>query len=284
MNACATYLLTGIAAATLLGISSAYADLNPACPNCEGDPLKQSREALLDAIPLSLWLDQSNYGSGEIVTVSGHVANIATDVPVTLLVRSPSGNVVWVGQVAVNENGNFETQITSVSWSETGVYQVLAQYGSQSRDNKAQFVLDDVMAAPSIITDECRDSTIDISGYCVPYEIMGGSVTGVSINQDDSSLVLHIVADSDGKLSMTFPAEVLQDVLLVLVDGEESDDIMVDGQSVSVDFPIGAKSVEFFAGMVIPEFGVLVTVVLGIALVSVIVVSSRSRLGMISRL
>lgn len=285
MNAYATYLLlTGILAAAVLGAGSAYAQINPACPNCEGNPQELAEEAVLAAIPLSLWLDQTTYDPGEVVTVSGHVANLAGDTPVTLMVKTPSGNVAWVGQVAVDENGDFETQIASHGWSETGVYQVLGQYGHAAKDNRAQFVLTDVVVDPMVPVDGCMASEIAVEDYCVPYEIMGGSVTGVSVNQGDSSLVVHIAATDDGKISVTFPAEVLEDVLLVLVDGEESDDVMIDGQSVSLYFSAGAESVEFFAGRVIPEFGVLAAAVLAVALVSVIVVSSRSRLGMAPRL
>lgn len=286
MNAYATYLLlTGILAVAVLGAGSAYAQINPACPNCEGNPQELAEEAVLAAVPLSLWLDQTTYDSGEVITVSGHVANLDGETPVTLVVRTPSGNVAWVGQVAVDENGDFETQVASSGWSETGVYQVLGQYGHSARDNRAQFVLTDVVVAPMVpVAEGCMTSEVAVEDYCVPYEIMGGSVTGVSVNQDDSSLVVHIVATDDGKLTMTFPAEVLEDVLLVLVDGEESDDVMIDGQSVSLYFSAGAESAEFFAGRVIPEFGVLAAAVLAVALVSVIVVSSRSRLGMAPRL
>ena len=283
MNTCTTYsLFAVVAAAALLGAGSAFAQLNPACPNCEGDPRELAEEAVLNVVPLSVWLDQATYGTGDVITITGHVAHTAADVPVTIKIHSPNGNIVWVNQLALDENNEFEVQVASESWSETGIYQVLAQYGNPSKDNKAQFML---TSTPSVMeVSDCGMSMVAIEDVCLEYEIEGGMVTGATVNQGDTSLTLHITSDDNGKLSVTFPVEVLEEVFLVLVDGEESDDVMIDGQSVHVYFPAGAESIEFFAAKVIPEFGAVAAAVLAVALVSIIVVSARSRLGLVPRI
>ena len=283
MNACMMYsLFTAMAAVSLMGAGPAFAELNPACPNCQGDPMELAEKAVLDALPLSIWVDQATYGAGDVITVSGHVAHTATDVPVTLMIQTPSGNIVWVDQIALDENDEFEVQVASDLWSELGIYQVLAQYGHQSKDNKVQFEL--TPAAPVVMETGCGTSAVAVEDYCIEYEIMGGMLTGVMVNQDDTTLLLHIMSEEDGKLAATFPPEVLEGVFLVLVDGEESDDVMIDGQSVYVYFPAGTESIEFFAAKVIPEFGAVAAAVLAVALVSIIVMSTRSRLGLVPRM
>ena len=282
MNTCTTYsLFAAVVAAALLGSGSAFAQLNPACPNCEGDPLKMAEEAVLNAVPLSVWLDQPTYSAGDVITITGHVAHIAADVPVTIKIHTPSGNIAWINQLTLDENNEFEVQVASESWSEVGIYQVLAQYGHPSRDNKAQFMLTSAPSAMEIAG--CGMSMVAVEDACLEYEIEGGMVTGATVNQGDTSLTLHITSDDNGKLYVTFPVEVLEEVFLVLVDGEESDDVMIDGQSVHVYFPAGAESVEFFAAKVIPEFGAVAAVVLAVALVSIIV-ATRSRPGLVPRI
>lgn len=271
-----------MAALALLGAGSAFAQINPACPNCEGDPRELAEEVMLDVLPLSLWLDQTTYGGGDVITITGHVANVVPDVPITIVIHAPSGNIVWVGQVDLNGVDTFEIQVTSGSWSELGLYQVLAQYGHPSRDNKAQFTLTEPSMESQTMTG-CGPSMVAVEDICVAYEIKGGMITGVVVNQADTSLVLHMSSSDNGMLSVTFPTEVLDGVFLVLVDGEESDDLMIDGQSVHVYFPAGAESVEFFAATVIPEFGVITVLILAVALVSVVAVSARSRLGLVPR-
>ena len=284
MNACMMYsLFTAMAAVSLLGAGPAFAQINPACPNCEGDPMEMAEEAVLAAIPLSVWVDQATYGAGDVITITGYVSHTATDVPVTLMIQTPSGNIVWVDQIALDENDEFEVQVASDLWSELGIYQVLAQYGHQSKDNKVQFELT-VGSPVTMETTGCGASAVAVEDYCVEYEIMGGMVTGATVNQDDTTLVMHIMADEDGAIAVTFPEEVLEGVFLVLVDGEESDDVMIDGQSVHVSFFAGAESIEFFAAKVIPEFGAVAALVLAAALVSIIAVSARSRLGLAPRM
>lgn len=283
MNACMMYsLFTAMAAVSLLGAGPAFAQINPACPNCEGDPMELAEEAVLAALPLSIWVDQATYGAGDVVTITGHVAHTATDVPVTLMIQTPSGNIVWVDQIVLDENDEFEVQVASDLWSELGIYQVLAQYGHQSKDNKVQFEL--TVGDQVVMDTGCGESAVAVEDYCIEYEIMGGTLTGATVNQDDTTLMLHIMADEDGAISATFPEEVLEGVFLVLVDGEESDDVMIDGQSVHVYFRAGAESIEFFAAKVIPEFGAVAALVLAVALVSIVAVSARSRLGLTPRL
>lgn len=244
--------------------------------------MELAEEAVLAALPLSIWVDQATYGAGDVITITGHVAHTAADVPVTLMIQTPSGNIAWVDQIVLDENNEFEVQVASDLWSELGIYQVLAQYGHQSKDNKVQFEL--TVGDPVVMDTGCGASAVAVEDYCIEYEIMGGTLTEATVNQDDTTLVMHITANEDGAIAVTFPEEVLEGVFLVLVDGEESNDAMIDGQSVHVYFPAGAESVEFFAAKVIPEFGAVAAMVLAVALVSIVVVSARSRLGLIPRL
>ena len=55
---------------------------------------------------------------------------------------------------------------------------------------------------------------------------------------------------------------------------------MIDGNAVTVTFPAGTEKIELFGAYVIPEFGTVAALILAVATVSVIAVSTRSRLGL----
>ena len=281
MNACTTYSLFAVmAAVAVLGTGSAFA-LDPPCPTCEGDPVELAEEARMKTVPLILSLDSESYDMGDTVTVSGHVSHIAEGYPITLVVRDSMGNVVMVDQLMVDENGNFEAMLSTGSWSASGIYQVSVHY-RENTDAKAQFLLGDAMMPPSQPA-TCGASALEIHELCVDYEIEGGAVTGAMVNTDDNSIILDIEATDDGMVSLHFPAEVIEGIFLVLVDDEESDDVMVDGQTVTVWFLAGAEKVEILGSHVIPEFGTIAALVLAAAIVSIVAVSARSRLSIIPR-
>lgn len=269
-----------IAVLAAAGTASAFAQ-NAACPTCEGDPLEMAEEARLNAIPVSLWLDHMTYATGDIIKVTGHVANIAEGYPITIKIVSPAGNTILIDQIDVDSSGDFESEYVVGSWSQTGIYHVMAQYGTTARDNKAQFELVESATMPAV--EGCGTSMLAVEELCVAYDIKGGTVDGASVNTDDNSIILHVSAVDDGSLHIDFPPNAIDEIFLVLVDGEESDDVMIDGQTVSVYFMAGTESIEFLGSSVIPEFGAVAALVLAVAIISIVAVSARSRLGIVPR-
>jgi predicted secreted protein with PEFG-CTERM motif len=71
---------------------------------------------------------------------------------------------------------------------------------------------------------------------------------------------------------------------MVLVDGEESDDVTINGNEVTVMFPAGAEEIEVIGTFVVPEFGTIAAMILVISIISIIAISAKSRLGIIPRI
>ena len=108
-------------------------------------------------------------------------------------------------------------------------------------------------------------------------------VTGANINTNDNSIVININAQDDGTLTVT-PSKSTQDgIFMVLVDGEEWDDVEIDGNNVTVMFPAGAEMIEIIGTFVVPEFGTIAAMILAVAIISIIAVSARSRLSIMPR-
>lgn len=275
-----TLLFTAILTLAAVGTSSAMAQ-QPACPTCEGDPIKMAEEAKLEALPLSLWIDSNTYMMSDTVTVTGHVANVYEGVSITIKVIDPDGNLALVDQLDVDSNGDFESEYAASSWSYPGIYTLMAQYGSTARDNKVQFEL--IESEKMEPTMGCGNNMLSIEEICIPYEIEGGEVTGTTVNSDQNSIVLDIYAHDDGKLQIDFPSDVIDDIFFVMVNGEEANDVKIDEQTVKVYFLADTENIEFVGSHVIPEFGTITALILGVSLVSIVVVSARSKLGLVNR-
>lgn len=260
----------------MLGVGSAFA-LNPPCPQCGGDAKDMAYQTILDELPISLWTDSETYRMGDTVTLSGHVANPVDGFAPTLQVRDATGTMVAIGQLELDKNGDFEILLATDSWTVTGVYQAVVQYGHTAKNNKIQFSLTEGMASEP--AQDCGMSALNIMDECVPYEIDGGVIYGAQANPGDASIVVDIEATDDGMLHMDLPVSVIEDIFLVIVDGEEHNDVMVDGQSVKVWFMAGTEKIEILGARVIPEFGVVAVLVLAAAIVSIVAVSARSGLA-----
>ncbi|KAF6249602.1 MAG: PEFG-CTERM sorting domain-containing protein, partial [Nitrosopumilus sp. YT1] len=60
-------------------------------------------------------------------------------------------------------------------------------------------------------------------------------------------------------------------------------DVEIDGNTVTVMFPAGTEEIEIIGTYVIPEFGTIAAMILAVAIISIIVISSKSRLSIIPR-
>ena len=288
-------LLAILTAVSTLTMSSASAvednNLPQACVGCSmEDARTTANEMLLNDIPISVWTDKTSYGHNDMIMVKGQVANIDSGFPVTVTVVSPLNSIVTVDQLTVSENGSFETTLNTggAIWKYDGTYTIKVNYGSAEKSNSAQVeLMGGVEYTPSYETQvpskQCGPGDLSASGQCVPFSISGGTVTSAAINLDDNSIIININAKDDGVLTVT-PSKTVQDgIFMVLVDGEEWDDVEIVANKVTVMFPAGAEQIEVIGTFVIPEFGTIAMMVLAVAIISIVAISARSRLSIMPR-
>jgi predicted secreted protein with PEFG-CTERM motif len=286
MNIRTSYVLIAVLAAVgTLSISSAHAALPPACPGCEEDPQQSAIMAALNEVPISVWTDRTTYDHESTIRVEGAVANIrAGNEPVTLTVIGPTNNVVTIDQITVDSNGMFSTTLSTEGylWKSNGTYTIRVQYGNQAVSNKALIELTGAFAGETQV--ECKASELAVDGrYCVPFSISGGTVTGARTNSADKSIVISISSSEPGTLMVNPSSDILRGIFMVLVDGEESNDVEIDGNKVTVPFPAGASEIEIIGTFVIPEFGAIAALILAVAIISIIVVSAKTRLSLMPK-
>jgi len=247
-------------------------------------------------LPLTVHTDSATYGHADTITVTGHVANVIPgNVPITVTVVSPMTSLVTIDQINVAGDGSFETTMSTSGklWKYDGTYIIEVNYGSL--DNNVKVELDggvavaekkhmdhgdDTMHHDDV---ECGSSEVNIGGNCTSYEISGGHVTSATVNTNDNSVIINIDADDDGTLTISPSTSTQKGIFMVLVDGEESDDAEINGNTVIVPFNAGTEQIEIIGTFVIPEFGTIAAMILAVAIISIVAISAKSRLSIVPR-
>jgi len=224
------------------------------------------------------------------IIVTGHLENVSW-FPITVTVVSPLNYIVTIDKLTVAENGSFETTLNTAGalWKYDGTYIIKVNYGSPEKSNKALVELTGGVeytpsyATPTLPDKKCSADEISASGQCIQYSISGGSVISATLNTNDNSIVININAEDDGTLTINPETQVIDGIFMVLVDGEEWDDVDIVGNSVTIMFLAGAEEIEIIGTFVIPEFGTIAAMILAVAIISIIAISAKSRLSIIPR-
>jgi len=147
-------------------------------------------------------------------------------------------------------------------------------------------VIDVKITTPQLRTNldiTCGSSEVNVGGNCTSYDISGGHVISATVNTNDNSFIVNIDADDDGTLTISPSTSTQKGIFMVLVDGEESDDAEINGNTVVVPFNAGTEEIEIIGTFVIPEFGTIAAMILAVAIISIVAISAKSRLSIVPR-
>ena len=281
MNSKAIILLLAIVSVGSMGITSqAFADHHAVDFGTE------------QADPLLISTDSDTYDHSSVITIDGSVANTNRGTDVTIVVSGPMG-IVQVDQVGIDDHGHFSTTINTANkmMKYDGEYKIKATYGTQDLNAVVYVNLVGGIEAGSMAGHEeehHHEEVFDLANE-VDYSISGGHVEGVSANVNGNSLVVAIHdAEDGGELTITLPSDVItpfnDGTFFVLVNDEESDDASQDGNTITVPFDADATTVEIIGTHVVPEFGTIAAIILAVAITSIIVISTRSKLNLVPKL
>ncbi len=272
------FILLGIAATILFSANYSYAqsiqDLT--CSACIAISDTKSLAIHKDLrIPILLWAQNFDYtyDHNSIITINGHSKLNNPEVPITVTVSDPIGNIVTVDQIMVKPGSDFQLTFNTSGplWKKDGMYIIKAQGGPASTIFKTNVVL--TGAVPSGI--ECSTNELNANGYCIPYAISGATVSSTSLNPQSKSIVIMLNDAKQGTLSIKPSTGIIQGIFMVLVDGEESNDVTINENEVIIMFPAGTTEIEVIGTFVIPEFGPVTMLILILAIISVVIISSK---------
>ena len=143
---------------------------------------------------------------------------------------------------------------------------------------------------PELISEEPVESQVSVD---LNHEISGAKVTSMTADGSQNSVIIELDSMDDGQITVTLPRDVIDatigdedDEFFVLVDNEEVDfeeTKTATDRTITVELPAGAETVEIIGTFAIPEFGTIAAMILGIAIISIIAISAKTRLSVMPR-
>ena len=119
------------------------------------------------------------------------------------------------------------------------------------------------------------------------WNISGGDVLSMHVDEDNASLVIDMTSYDDGELFVALDETYIgsdDGTFFVIVGGEESNDYEQAGNDLFISFPAGTESIEIVGSYAVPEFGTIAMIVLAVAIVSIIVLTTKTKTQLIPKL
>jgi len=251
-------------------------------------------------------LGQSAYAGGGGMSLSAECSGSTCDISgdtdrndqdVTVQVRASNGNLVSVDQLSAS-GGSFSTTL-NVSELDDGTYTVKANQGASSKYNLSVSV--DVSGGSSDSSDSIsnmvaaseEDAAAAVTAAAGGLQLNAGGVEG------STTIDVSGTTDRNGDITLTVRAPNGNVVAVSQISpsgGSFETTIEVGGPLWSQDgmYEISAHQgaasshqksaeIEIIDGHVIPEFGVIAAMILAVAIVSIIVVTAKTRLSIVPR-
>ncbi|HEV2193530.1 MAG TPA: PEFG-CTERM sorting domain-containing protein [Nitrosopumilaceae archaeon] len=217
------------------------------------------------------------YQLGGKVIISGSVAKVVNNNPVTIMVINPIGNVYEVGQVSLSNN-LFTHDFVLGEDATSGTYNIKIKYGDQS--GKTSFVVQvgQMQQIP------VGDHYIKVRGNNTMIKY-----SDVSISTIDNSLTVTVNASaiSSGSAMQEFqiPKKIIDapgSLLVVKIDGIISQCVQIETPSdriLDCMIPVDATKLQIFGTTVIPEFGSIAMLILTIGVLGTIFLSNKVKIN-----
>jgi len=242
----------------------------------------------------SAGMSLSAEGSGATVAISGDTDR--TDQDATMVVTASNGNIVTVGQLGTS-GGHYSTTL-NVSSLDDGTYTISVNQGSSSKYN---------LSVDIDVSDGSSNSSASVSNMSAASEEAGTTETassgGLQLTaggmEGSTTIDVSGTTDRSGDITLTVTAPNGNIVTVSQISpsgGSFATTIETGGALWSQDGMYSIKAVqgtasshqktaqvEVIDGHVIPEFGVIAVMILAVAIVSIIVVTAKTKLSLVPR-
>jgi len=247
--------------------------------------------------------DKSVYDHTDTITITGTVFPVdENEVPVTIILVNQYTSIVTIAQPAVNSDGSWSVQIVlnpeDPLQSEDGVYEIRAQYGSTKITTSIELtnavetsegVGTKVVTAVTgtTITGPSGESFYKLGAGQIEYDITCNATLGFFANADDDSIVIYLDPTDDGIITVTLHEELIKPfedgTFVVIVNNQEMQDFTQIGNTLTFPCVVGTEKIEIHGSWAIPEFGVIAVMILAAAIISIIVITAKTRLSLVPR-
>jgi len=249
---------------------------------------------------LTLDTDKQIYDHASIIILTGHAEPVdLRGSEVTILCKSPSGaGVCGIYQLSVNSDGDFSLSINTSTFlmKKNGVYQFQAQYSSLASATVSVKLVDaietsetesEIGIAVSGTLGESTGEFYRLGAGQIEYDMTCDADPAFFANGDDDSIIVHLEPKTDGIITLTLHEELIKPfedgTFAVIINNQEMQDFTQVGNTLTIPCTVGTEKIEIHGSWAIPEFGVIAAMILAVAIVSIIVVTAKTRLSLVPK-
>ena len=257
------------------------------------------------ATVMTLETDRNIYDHASTIILTGNVYPIdLRGSEVTIVCKSPGGaGVCGIQQIQTNNDGDFSAMFNTKSslFKADGIYQFEASYSSLASATTS------VELVNAIETSEMNESSeseigVAVSGTLagdssgtfyklgkgqIEYDMTCDADPAFFANSDDDSIVVYLDPRIDGIITLTLHEELIKPfddgTFAVIINNQEMQDYTQIGNTLTIPCLVGTEKIEIHGSWAIPEFGVIAAMILAVALVSIIIVTAKTRLSIVPR-
>ena len=249
---------------------------------------------------LTLDTDKQIYDHASTIILTGHVEPVdLRGSEVTILCKSPGGTgVCGIYQLGVNSDGDFSLSINTSTFlmKKDGVYQFQVQYSSLADATISVELVDaietsetesEIGIAVSGTLGESTGEFYSLGAGQIEYDMTCDADPAFFANGDDDSIIVHLEPKTDGIITLTLHEELIKPfedgTFVVIINNQEMQDFTQVGNTLTIPCTVGTEKIEIHGSWAIPEFGVIAAMILAVAIVSIIVVTAKTRLNLVPK-
>ena len=255
------------------------------------------------ATVITIETDKNIYDHASTIILTGNVDPVdLRGSEITIMCTSPGGmGVCGIYQLSVNSDGNFSVSINTATFlmKKDGIYEFQANYSgladatvSVELTNAIETSETGTAVIGTAVTGTGEAGTDEGSFYKlapgqIEYDITCNASPAFFANADDDSIVILLDATDDGILTITLHDELIKPfddgTFVVIVDNQVIQDFTQVGNTLTIPCLAGTEKIEIHGSWAIPEFGVIAAMILAVAIVSIIVVTAKTKLSLVPR-
>ena len=253
------------------------------------------------ATVLTIETDSYIYDHTSTITVTGNVSPVdLRGSEITIICKSPGGTgVCGIYQVSANSDGDFSVSINTATtlMKNDGVYEFQANYSGLASATTSVELVNAIetsetesqigTAVSGTLPEQSGNTIYKLGSGQIEYDMTCDASPGFFANGDDDSIIIHLDPKTDGIITLTLHEELIKPfedgTFAVIINNQEMQDFTQVGNTLTIPCLVGTEKIEIHGSWAIPEFGVIAAMILAIAIVSIIVVTAKTRLSIVQR-
>jgi len=261
------------------------------------------------ATTITINTDKDVYDHTDTITITGTVDPVNEyEMPVSILFVNQYNSIVEIAQLFVNSDGSWSGQIVlnpeNHLQSEDGVYEIRANYGDfastilsieltnavetpEAGGTEVGTTVTGTAVIGTDVTGPGGEPYYKLAGGQIDYDATCNASPAFFANADDDSLVIYLDPMNDGILTVTLHEDLIKPfedgTFAVIVNNQEMQDFTQVGNTLTIPCVVGTEKIEIHGSWAIPEFGVIAAMILAVAIVSIIVVTAKTKLSLVPR-